>query len=267
MQMATENHSPLTVRPRRASGRPALLLMLMFVFALPMGLSPGEAQAESLTAAHTTHTERRRVVRRTRHTARHRHHHRGGSTTVVYARHAARPAAHSDHPRDPDKAVTRPARRDGPFLGMGLGVVDIDNDFGSEGGTGVNLSLGVREGNLAIELGLLAAAQPIERRGELVQDLTIGGVSADAKLYLPLSRTLEPYGLVGLGYYAVGTDEDESDFNTSLNLGGGLDLRLTRGMAIGGRFTHHSFIFDEPTNGFGATGDTWSALGTLTVYF
>jgi len=166
--------------------------------------------------------------------------------------------------------VTRRSRRDGPFLGFGLGLVGVENGLGSEdGGTGVNFGLGMRDGNMALEVGLLAAAVPVEGDGDLVQDLSISGLSADAKLYLPFGKTVEPYALVGLGLVSLESEGDESrGFSTALNFGGGVDIRVNRGLAIGGRYTLNGFFFDEaPSTSGGSATQTFSAMGTVTAYF
>ncbi len=211
-----------------------------------------------------TRTRRTRVTRRpvgSNHTTvvyhgGHGHHHNH------YTRSSAR-----HHDPEPEVYALGRDRRDGPYFGLGLGVASIDNDVASSGGTSLGFSLGMRQGRFALELGLLGAAQPIEEvEGELSQNLSFGGFSADARIFLPGSGVLEPYGQVGLGYFSVGTSPEEP-FHTAVNLGGGLDLRLSRALAIGGRYLYHGFFFDAPDGDLGRTESTWTAMGTMTVYF
>jgi opacity protein-like surface antigen len=279
---------PLALAPR-AAGRSLSLFLLAVGLSLPVFLFGAQASASVPVEAVSekkkkvvkkqlkrkkvrTRTRTRTRQRTTRRTYTHRRHRHKRSRVVYAHRSPRRTRVVSDHHhhKDDRRVVTKPARRDGPFLGLGLGFVGIDNELGvNGGGTGVNFGLGVRDGNMALEVGLLAAAQPIDDEGEQVQDLNLSGLTVDAKLYLPLGRSMEPYALAGLGFMSVGTDADDANgFNTSLNLGGGVDLRLTRSLAIGGRYTMHGFFFDEaPESSAGVTDQTWSAMGTLTAYF
>ncbi len=258
--------------------------MVLLGLCAPMALAPSAAHAD--TAAHQEASDREGLSQiahaewdmdqgspaiarhRFRRTRSRRHYHYGGPT-IFFSGRAYRHAAHSTYVDEPEVVVARPARRGGPFMGMSLGLVGIDNDIGAEGGTGVGFMVGARDDNFALELEFLAASQPVERRGDFVEDLQLGGVAANARIYLPVKGEIEPYGLAGVGLYSVGlADElEEPTFNTAVNLGAGVDFRLLRGLAIGGRFVHHGFYFGQPASDLGQTDDSWQAMGTMTVYF
>lgn len=222
-----------------------------------------EAEASPMA----TRTVRKTRVKRTRRTTRrtYRSTRYVGPTTYIVHHHG-----HRDD--QPTEVVTRRRRNDGgPYLGLGVGVVGIDNDVSGDRGSGVSLAVGARSGRFALELSVLGAAQPVQVDRDVVHDISLGGLAADLKLYIPVDNTIEPYVQGGMGYYAVGSSlqpEDEpSVLHPALNLGGGLDLRLNRAMAVGGRYLYHSFMLESPESDFGQTSSSWSAMGTLTVYF
>ncbi len=218
---------------------------------------------------------KRRVVRRrpsrTYRRTRYYGHYRPHRSTVVHHHHYDdRGDVVVRGEREEPTVRSRKRDRTSVYFGLGLGVVGLDNQLSNQTGSGLGLSLGSRSGNLSLELGFLAASQEVEGRddrGNLVQDLAFGGVSADARIFLPLNKTIEPYGTVGLGYYALDSTEGGENFAPALNLGAGIDVRLTREFAIGGRYTYHGFWFDDVATSMGNVDSTWAGLFTGTVYF
>jgi hypothetical protein len=203
-------------------------------------------------------TRRRHVTHRRRRTVSHGHH--GGHTTVVH------------HEESAPRTRTRTRRRNenSTYLALGLGVVGIDSPENADTGTGLTLGLGFRQDQLGLELGILAAAQNSDARnefGEPVQELSLGGGYVDAKLYPFKGGAIEPYVQGGVGFYQVGT-ENTQDLTPAIDVGAGADLRLGRSVAVGGRYMYHGFwLGDAAQTDAGETDNTWSAMGTVTLYF
>lgn len=150
-------------------------------------------------------------------------------------------------------------------------MVGIDNGLQGDDvtGNGVNLSLGMRSGNLGLELGLLGTSYRLNGpEGDVQsQGFELEGGSADAKLYLPMGRVVEPYLLGGVGLYKIDRDSEAGDLRPVVDLGGGVDLRVDRNIAIGARYTYHGFWFDQQADEAKAPEGTWGTMGTLTFYF
>jgi opacity protein-like surface antigen len=212
---------------------------------------------------------RRERVRRTRTTTTRRSRVRRGRT--YYYTSGPAPTQRATYVRnDPQPRTTtvaRSRRNDGPYLGVGVGALAVDPSSQQAGG-GVGLSLGVRSENLSLELGLLGGSQPVSRPvgdGTITQEMSLGGFSGDLKVYLPLGNQVEPYLQGGLGYYSVTFDGVET-YAPAFNLGGGLDFRISRSFALGGRYLYHGYLEEVPTE-VGPTSDAWSLMGTATIYF
>lgn len=292
MHLLQDLRSSQVFRPSsfpQAAGRSLSVAWLVLLMALPLGgtlaVNTAHADVVKVDASRERSDVRRQRVRRgrvaqRRGTAR-RHTTVRRRTTVHRTRVYRRPVASRTtiiHHHAPGTRVvssadqgpvvrTMPRRRDGPYFNMGLGVVSIDNSFDDGVGSGLNLALGMRMDDIALELGLLGGAQPIELEGgELVQDLSFGGISGDVRYFLPIGRVLEPYLQAGVGLYSVGVDEEALPA-PAVNLGGGVDLRLTRDIAIGGRYLYRGFFFESPESEAGQTDGVWSAMGTFTYYF
>lgn len=168
----------------------------------------------------------------------------------------------------PRTTVARKSRNDGPYMGLGFGAVAV-NPASDQAGAGLGFALGMRSDNLSLELGLLGATQPVERstgNGAITQEMSLGGFSGDLKVFLPIGGgQIEPYFQGGLGYYSVGLNGVEN-YAPAFNLGGGLDFRVSRGFALGGRYLYHAYLEEVQTE-VGPTDDAWSLMGTATIYF
>ncbi len=218
--------------------------------------------ARRSSARRTTRTRRVTHRRRTVHHRRvsHGHHGHGGHTTVVH------------HESAEPRTRTRTSRRsnNSTYLGLGLGVVGIDSNQSRDTGTGLTLGLGFRQDQLGLELGLLAASQPTDARNEFgdpVQELSLGGGYVDAKLYPFKGGAIEPYIQGGIGFYQVGT-ETQQELTPAIDVGAGADLRLGRSFAVGGRYMYQGFwLGDSVQTDAGTTDNTWTAMGTATIYF
>jgi len=191
--------------------------------------------------------------------------------------HVARVYAYNDGPsRQAGQTRTRTVTRDNAlsssaYLDFGLGVAGADT---GASGTGIAAGLGMRKGNLGLGVSALGlfADSPDQVNSKGNQGLTLGGLAVDGRLYLPLSSAIEPYAMVGLGYYSIGNAEDQ--FRPTLDLGVGADFKVSRQLAVGGRYVYNGYVFDVPSSSNGApnvagdsAGDAWSAMGTVTLRF
>ena len=159
-----------------------------------------------------------------------------------------------------------------PYIGVGLGVVGAERATTSEdASTGVSVQLGMRGRNLGVELGLLGVVDdsPDSAGTDGSQQLKVGGVSADARLMLPVGP-VEPYALAGVGVYDLDYQDGRDEMKPAVNLGLGADVKVSDGIRLGGRYTHHGFWLDA--NDPGAIDadpleSAWSTMGTLSVSF
>lgn len=174
---------------------------------------------------------------------------------------------------DEPRVVTEPRIRSSAFFDFGAGTAGAVVSDAAPTSFGLQLGMGVRYDNVAFgvsALGLLVdSPEGAVDAGAPNQGLILGGLAADARLYLPLGP-LEPYGLVGLGYYNIDDDPQTSAFRPTVDLGGGVDLRFNRSLAVGGRWTYHGYWIGANApraDGTLQPDGAWSALGTVTVSF
>jgi len=95
------------------------------------------------------------------------------------------------------------------------------------------------------------------------QGLMLGGINGAVKFVLPTSKRLLPYGLVGLGFYTLGSQNE--DFRAAMDFGVGTDYRIDKNVNIGGRAVYNAYWLDN-----GATDDpdgSWSMMATVSMRF
>jgi len=154
------------------------------------------------------------------------------------------------------------------YLGLGaLGDfnVETENDLTRiiRSGGGFDLFLGFRVNRyFALEVGYVATIHSTD--DELVQAASHGayergvlhGGTLDAKVFLvPTSRRIEPYVQVGGGVYTfVREGFSESELGGGgFHLGGGVDIRFNRAVAVGLRALYKGLYMDNSTPWFPAT--------------
>jgi len=165
--------------------------------------------------------------------------------------------------------VRRPRRqwqgqRRGVYLGVGLlgdFVIETDNDLSQVINTGIggDVRLGFRPSNsFALELGGLLSIHDTDSRFSDHDHALLGGLSAEGKWFIvPKSRRIEPFVQLGLGYYWVWETSDWSDMalhGFGYDLGGGLDLRLSRVLTLGLSLLYKG-MFMYKASDFDYTGD------------
>ena len=167
--------------------------------------------------------------------------------------------------RHPRRASVDP--RSSIYLGVGvLGDfnVETDNELTQiiRSGGGFDIFLGLRFNHFfALEFGYVGT---IHSTGDFVQTVDNGaydrgmlhGVALDAKIFLiPSSRRIEPFIQVGGGGYSFvreGFSEPELG-GGGFHLGGGVDIRFNRSVALGTRILYKGLYLDNSTPWYPAT--------------
>jgi hypothetical protein len=176
-------------------------------------------------------------------------------------------AAEGAHLRQPPPARYRPApyrsaprrlepihSRTGLYLGLG-GSADFvisSNARVTElirSGGGFHFFGGLRMSRfLAVEAGYRATSHEVDKpNGEAGKGL-FQAFNVDAKIFLlPSSRRLEPFIEAGaslVGFYSDGLASREMD-GFGLNLGGGVDIRLSKAVTLGTRALYRAVFVDD----------------------
>ena len=158
--------------------------------------------------------------------------------------------------------IRRPRRhwrdqRRGPYVKVGFiadFVFESDSDLTQiiNTGLGGDLAFGIRmTDRFALELGGLLSAHGTDSKftdSDGHSSALLGGLTMDGKFFfLPGSKTVEPFLALGLGYYWVWESNNWSDLalhGFGYNLGGGLDLRISRVLTVGlGAFYTGMFMY------------------------
>jgi hypothetical protein len=236
-----------------------LLATLMFLFLIPVLPGPavaGSSNVEEILGSAQDQPTRYYRYRRIRRVRRY-------PTRATPVRHPRRASV------DPRSSV---------YLGVG-GVgdfnIETDNDLTRimRSGGGFDLFLGFRINRyVALELGyvgtshatgddiVMAASPGAAERGWL------HGVTLDAKVFLiPKSRRIEPFLQLGGGGYAfVRQGYSDTDLGGGgFHLGGGVDIRFNRTIAVGVRALYKGLWLDNETPWYPATNGAFFSQITL----
>ena len=167
--------------------------------------------------------------------------------------------------RHPRRASVDP--RSSIYLGVGvLGDynVETDNELTRimRSGGGFDIFLGLRFNRfLALEFGYVGTIHSTGDFGEPVGNEAyergmLHGFALDAKIFLiPRSRRIEPFLQVGGGGYSFvreGFSEPELG-GGGFHLGGGVDIRFNRSIALGTRILYKGLYLDNSTPWYPAT--------------
>lgn len=157
------------------------------------------------------------------------------------------------------------SRRDGLYLSSGLGLVNMTDQPASldlDDGTGISIGLGYRlTPDLAIEGAFMASLHDTFGQDASSGNAMTGG-SLNLKYFFPLSgNRLEAYGQAGIGFMSLETDNAQID-GTMLDLGGGIDYRISKETALGAK-ANFSFINGEDSTGDAADINTFTIMATL----
>ncbi len=144
--------------------------------------------------------------------------------------------------------------RTGLYLGLG-GSADFSIASNARvtellrSGGGFHLFGGLRMSRfLAVEAGYRATSHEVDKpNGEAGKGL-FQAFNVDAKVFmLPSSRRLEPFLQVGgslVGFYSDGLASRELE-GFGLDLGGGVDIRLSRSVSLGTRALYRAIFVDN----------------------
>jgi hypothetical protein len=139
------------------------------------------------------------------------------------------------------------------FAGMGNFVVNQSsapvNGFIGQGG-GFGLFLGFRLSRMAaLEVAYsLNVHNPVQyNTGEMIDALLLHAGTLDLKVIFPVRSIVRPYLQGGLGVYELASYADSTLYRNGIGfqLGGGLDVWLSRTFSIGGRLLYHGIFFTQ----------------------
>jgi len=144
-------------------------------------------------------------------------------------------------------APRRPVERQyRPLMHFGIGVhgasILEDEDSGSSSafdtGGGFSLDFGWRLGSsFSLDLGLSTSFHDV---GYTVDAANLTSITIDGRFFLSdWNQRLQPYLQAGLGAYVLSyADNDEPFSGPGFQLGGGVDLYLSRGVSIGAKLLY-----------------------------
>ncbi len=158
----------------------------------------------------------------------------------------------------------RAARRDGPYVTGGLGLVTISDqpsNLDLNDGTGINAGVGFRlTPELALEGNFIGTSHDVGNASNADGSMT--GASLNLKYFFPLSDSrMEAFAEGGLGLLGVTNGEDEID-GTFFGIGGGLGYRLSREVSLGAKANFMS-ISGEDSNSDTADLGAFTLMGTI----
>ncbi len=160
------------------------------------------------------------------------------------------------------------------YLGLGLHgttVSGADDGLGNSvlgNGAGFDLTLGFRVSrHAALDLGWMISSHDASPSSGFEHGW-LNAFTFDLKLFLlPQSQRLEPYVQLGFGGYGVtgGNTFTGALGGVGVQAGGGLDVRLTDAVSIGGKALFRGAYLDDsdPDFGFGPTEQ--ASLGMFTL--
>lgn len=143
------------------------------------------------------------------------------------------------------------AARSGAYVTGGVGLIGSgttpDNAELSDG-TGLGLGVGYRfTPQLAVEGDLLIGSYtkaPIE--GETNNsDASLLGATVGIKYFMPIDKRIEGFGQLGVGILQLKGLGSEDLQGTVVDLGGGVDYRLSKEFAIGAKVGYMHFLGDD----------------------
>ncbi len=156
------------------------------------------------------------------------------------------------------------------YGGIGaLGTHVLRQDGGPEllyDGVGFNAYGGVRlHQSFALEVGYLQSfhnpAAVDTYFGTRVDYLVVEALTLDARVYLGRKSIVEPYLQGGIGAYALTSQYFGLDsLGSGLQLGGGLDIYLSRAVALGARLLYRGILLGPPSS---QVSDTFISTVTL----
>ena len=154
------------------------------------------------------------------------------------------------------------------ILGQSGGPEELNSGGGLSVYAGVHVSRA-----LSLELGWMGSLHnpaPVSTWwGPETDYLVLEGATADAKIHLGGFGGLVPYLQGGVGLYWLGSDHFGADsVGAGFQLGGGLDLWLSRSVSLGARVLYRGIAMGPPDANFNDTFiNALTAEGTLAVHF
>lgn len=246
----------------RSAGRMATVTLVALGLILPASLAVGAGQAEAQSRSRKmvkTLPKSQRTPRRSR------------------ARRSTEPKRRRTHKKT---RKTKRAKQETPYFSVGVGMVDhggaanavSQSDFAIQPMIGFKFSK-----QLSLEAGILGffadsvdqnttggVTDPSNTNSSGSQGLTLGGLNGAVKYVLPASKRLLPYGLAGLGFYTLGSQNE--DLRPAVDFGLGTDYRVDRDINVGARWVYTGYWLDA-TGSADDPDSSWSMLATVSMRF
>lgn len=169
------------------------------------------------------------------------------------------------------KKRKRARLRSGAYVTGGLGLVNVNDQPAKanlQSGTLMGIGVGYRlDPKLAVEGNLLAQFHDSINNGQdSTGENTLTGGTISMKYIFPIDLPrMEGYGEAGLGYLNLGTIAGEEKISgTTINFGGGIEYRLSKEFALGGRLGYTSML--EASNSTGTATADFSALSAMITF-
>jgi opacity protein-like surface antigen len=121
---------------------------------------------------------------------------------------------------------------------------DFGYEFTDNSGSTFGFHLGARSGRLGLEVSYFYASQAARPSDGnppivLIERLRLSNISANVLYYILPPFLINPYLTVGYGTYRVHLDPYAEDSNDGLNVGGGVDVRILKGVALSAEGKYH----------------------------
>lgn len=140
------------------------------------------------------------------------------------------------------------------------------------GGGGFDLMFGARLAPpIAFEFNYIAAFQSTKdnlntQSKQAPSEGSVQALSLDAKIFLmPWSERIEPFAQIGVGAYMLSEALQEQLTGVGLDIGGGVDIRLSRFVALGMRLLYRGFYVDNSETNYNRLPTESAFLNTLSI--
>lgn len=163
------------------------------------------------------------------------------------------------------------------YFGIGvLGQFFLDGDKEVtqvyKGGGGFDLMFGARLAPpIAFEFNYIAAFVSTNdnvttQSKQTPNEGSVQALSLDAKIFImPWSDRIEPFAQVGIGAYMLAEQFKEQLTGVGLDIGGGVDIRLSHFVALGLRLLYRGFYVDNSETNYDRIPTDSAFLNTMTI--
>ena len=167
----------------------------------------------------------------------------------------------------------RAASRNGAYITGGVGLIGSGTSAENvdlSDGTGLGIGVGYRfTPQLAVEGGLLLGQYNVQTGEDTdntnQEEASLLGATLNLKYFMPIQgNRVEGYGQIGLGTLRIENLGDSEVDGTIVELGGGIDYRVSKEFAVGAKVGYMHMLENEAAT----NADDFSALnGMITLSF